>query len=99
VKEAKMDTMDRKERQPEEDRVGKASAGKRQQAPQRAPATKFIAEHTVEEGDTLSGIALKYYSSASKDMWMMIYNANKSVIGDDPNLIKPGQVLRIPEKP
>ena len=94
-----MDTLDRKERQPEEDRVGKASAGRPRQAPQSPPSTKFIAEHTVEEGDTLSGIALKYYSSASKDMWMMIYNANKTVIGDDPNLIKPGQVLKIPEKP
>lgn len=91
--------MDRKDRQPEEDRVGRASAGIPHQAPQRAPSTKFIAEHTVEVGDTLSGIALKYYGSATKDMWMVIYNANKTVIGDDPNLIKPGQNLKIPEKP
>ena len=94
-----MDAQDRKDRQPQEDRVGRSSKGVPRQAPQRTPATKFIAEHTVEEGDTLSGIALKYYNSASKDLWMMIYNANKSVIGDDPNLIKPGQVLKIPEKP
>jgi nucleoid-associated protein YgaU len=99
VKEDNMDTMDRKERQPEEDRVGRAPTGVPRRAPKRAPATKFVAEHTVEEGDTLSGIALKYYGSATKDMWMVIYNANKSVIGDDPNLIKPGQVLKIPEKP
>lgn len=94
-----MDTMDRKERQPEEDRVGKASQGIPRQAPQRASSTKFIAEHTVKEGDTLSGIALKYYGSASKDMWMVIYDANKAVIGDDPNRIKPGQEIKIPEKP
>jgi len=94
-----MDTMDRKDRQPEEDRVGRASAGVPRQAPQRAPSTKFIAEYTVEEGDTLSGIALKYYGSATKELWMVIYNANKTVIGDDPNLIKPGQALKIPEKP
>ena len=94
-----MDSQDRKSRQPEEDRVGRSSTGIPRQMPQRSPTTKFIAEHTVEEGETLSGIALKYYSSASKDMWMVIYNANKNVIGDDPNLIKPGQVLKIPEKP
>ena len=94
-----MDTMDRKDRQPEEDRVGRASAGIPRQAPQRAPSTKSIAEHTVEEGDTLSGIALKYYGSAAKELWMVIYNANKTVIGDDPNQIKPGQILKIPEKP
>ena len=94
-----MDTNDRRERQPEEDRVGRASAGVPRQAPQRAPSTKFMAEHTVEEGDTLSGIALKYYGSASKELWMVIYDANKAMIGDDPNLIKPGQVLKIPEKP
>lgn len=97
--EDKMDEMDRKDRQPEEDRVGRASSSVPRRAPQRTPSIKYIAEHTVEGGDTLSGIALKYYSSASKDMWMAIYNANKTVIGDDPNLIKPGQVLKIPEKP
>ena len=94
-----MSNMDRRERQPEEDRVGRKSAGIPRQAPQQADSTKFIAEHTVKEGDTLSGIALKYYGSASKEMWMSIYNANKAVIGDDPNRIKPGQVLKIPGKP
>ena len=91
--------MERKERQPEEDRVGRPSSGIPRQGLHGTPATKFIAEHTVVAGDTLSGIALKYYGSATKDMWMVIYNANKAIIGDDPNRIKPGQVLKIPEKP
>jgi nucleoid-associated protein YgaU len=59
---------------------------------------KFIAEHTVESGETLSGIAQEYYKSATKEDWMAIYEANKSVIGDDPNVIKPGMVLKIPER-
>ncbi len=61
------------------------------------PAVKVKAEHTVKAGETLSDLALKYYGSAVKDKWMAIYEANKAVIGDNPNLIKPGQVLKIPE--
>ena len=30
--------------------------------------------------------------------WSTIYNLNKGIIGDNPNLIKPGQVLQIPGK-
>lgn len=56
------------------------------------------AEHTVESGETLSGIAMKYYGSADRDDWMAIYEVNKDVIGDNPNLIKPGQVLTIPDR-
>ena len=56
------------------------------------------AMHTVVEGETLSGIALKYYASATKENWMKIYAANKALIGDDPGKIKPGQVLKIPNK-
>ena len=60
---------------------------------------KYIAEHTVEAGETLSHIGLKYYKSAAKEKWMLIYEANKTVIGDDPNVIKTGQALKIPELP
>ena len=59
--------------------------------------TNFIAEHTVTAGETLSHIALKYYGSAVKEKWMIIYEANKAVIGDNPNKIRAGQVLKIPE--
>ncbi len=60
-------------------------------------STKIKAEHVVESGDTLGALALKYYGSAAKEKWMAIYEANKRVIGDNPNLIKPGQRLKIPE--
>jgi nucleoid-associated protein YgaU len=62
-------------------------------------SVKYIAEHTVTAGETLGDISLKYYGSAVKDKWMMIYEANKAVIGDNPNKIRPGQVLKIPELP
>lgn len=46
--------------------------------------------YVVKSGDTLSGIASKYGMN-----WKDLYNKNKSVIGNNPNLIKPGQVLVI----
>ena len=52
--------------------------------------------YTVIAGDTLSGIAQKHYGSAAREKWMAIYEANKELIGDNPNLIRVGQKLRIP---
>ena len=50
--------------------------------------------YTVKSGDCLWNIAKKFYGSGSK--YTIIYNANKSVIGSNPNLIYAGQVLTIP---
>ncbi len=60
--------------------------------------TAVKAEHTVVSGDTLSGLAAKYYGSGSRENWMAIYEANKEVIGDNPSMIRVGQVLQIPER-
>jgi len=54
-----------------------------------------VKKHTVVAGDTLSAISKKYYDDANK--YMKIYEANKDVIGGDPNMIKPGQELVIPK--
>ena len=59
--------------------------------------TAIKAKHTVVSGDTLSGLATKYYGSGSRENWMAIYEANKEAIGDNPSLIRVGQVLQIPE--
>ncbi len=48
--------------------------------------------YTVEPGDTLSGIA----AALGLPDWRPLYEANREVIGGDPNLIRPGQVLVIP---
>ena len=50
--------------------------------------------YTVVKGDCLWNIAKKYYGDGSK--YTVIYNANTDVIGGNPNLIYPGQVLTIP---
>ena len=49
--------------------------------------------YTVESGDTLSAIGQRHGVA-----WREIHEANKDVIGDDPDKIKPGQQLRIPRK-
>jgi nucleoid-associated protein YgaU len=59
-------------------------------APAAAPAEKI---HVVEKGESLSKIAQKYYGKAS--LWTKIHEANKDQI-KNPDLIKPGQKLRIP---
>jgi len=50
--------------------------------------------YTVQSGDTLSAIAQRFYGDANR--WPDIHNANRSVIGNDPDRIFPGQVLSIP---
>ncbi|GAP21604.1 LysM peptidoglycan-binding domain-containing protein [Leptolinea tardivitalis] len=60
-------------------------------------AAEVLTTHKVEAGETLSGIALKYYKSSTRESWMKIYEANKAIIGDNPGMIKAGQELKIPK--
>lgn len=50
--------------------------------------------HVVKSGDTLSKIAKQFYGDAGK--YPKIFEANRDQLSD-PNLIKPGQKLKIPE--
>ena len=49
--------------------------------------------YTVVAGDTLSHIAKRFYGKATR--WQAIFAANRDQL-DDPDRIRPGQVLRIP---
>ena len=49
--------------------------------------------YTVRKGDSLSKIAKREYGDAQE--WRRIYEANRNTI-DNPDLIYPGQVLRLP---
>ena len=51
--------------------------------------------YEVKSGDTLSKIAKQYYDDANA--YMKIFEANKDIL-KNPNLIHPGQKLRIPPK-
>jgi nucleoid-associated protein YgaU len=50
-------------------------------------------QYTVQPGDTLSAIAQQFYGDSS--LFPRIFEANTNQL-TDPNLIFPGQVLRIP---
>ncbi|MGG3839645.1 LysM peptidoglycan-binding domain-containing protein [Paenibacillus thiaminolyticus] len=50
--------------------------------------------YVVRKGDTLSKIAKMELGSSSK--WRSIYDLNKKVIGNDPNIIKSGMKLVLP---
>lgn len=50
--------------------------------------------YTVQPGDTLSAISKRFYGHAND--YMAIFNANKDQLSD-PDQIKPGQVLKIPQ--
>jgi len=51
--------------------------------------------YTVASGDSLSKIAKHFYGDANK--WRRIFEANQDVL-KDPDLIYPGQTLKIPSE-
>jgi LysM repeat protein len=50
--------------------------------------------YTVRAGDSLWSIAQQFYGDGNQ--WNTIYDANRQVIGPDPNNLRPGIVLTIP---
>jgi hypothetical protein len=51
--------------------------------------------YVVQAGDSLSKIAGRQYGNIF--LWPLIFDANRKVIGPNPNIIQPGQNLLIPE--
>jgi nucleoid-associated protein YgaU len=70
--------------------VQPAAATPQSPAPAEAPEPRW---HVVVAGDTLSGLAKKYYGKAGA--YMKTFEANTDQLRD-PNLIRVGQKLRIP---
>jgi LysM repeat protein len=70
----------------EADKAGSAPAPAAA-APAPAPAGD---QYTVAAGDTLAGIAAAHGLD-----WRALHEANRGVIGDDPTMIHPGQVLTL----
>lgn len=70
---------------------GVSSVDDRLRVVEPAPEATF---YTVQSGDTLSKIARDHYGDAMK--YPAIFEANQPML-TDPDLIYPGQVLRIPD--
>jgi hypothetical protein len=71
--------------------------------PERAvgPAHASEPTATVRSGDTLWALAAAELGPGASaadvtDRWRLIYQRNRAVIGADPGLIRPGQLLRLP---
>ncbi|MBA3893254.1 MAG: LysM peptidoglycan-binding domain-containing protein [Gemmatimonadales bacterium] len=65
------------------------SGGSSTAPPNQAPEQTY----TVKKGDSLSKIAKRVYGDAQQ--WRKIHEANRDII-DNPDLIHPGQVLKLP---
>lgn len=75
-------------------RTDRAAAPAHDVRPQTTPQSRAgTAEmYTVVRGDTLSGIADDRHVRGG---WRQLYAANRTVVGDDPDLILPGQRLSV----
>lgn len=69
----------------------KATVQKKRASDKKTDSTQ---SYIVVSGDCLWNIAKKFYGDGSK--YTVIYNANKDVVGSNPNMIYPGQILTIP---
>lgn len=67
--------------------------------PQSGTASTAPSDYVVQPGDTLWDIARDHGAQTNEQIaqaWPRWYDLNRDVIGQDPNLIEPGQVLAIP---
>ena len=65
-----------------------------------APSTNDRAgevRYTVRPGDSLSSIAQQYYGDPNA--WRTIFNANREVMGNNPDAIEAGKILVVPPAP
>jgi nucleoid-associated protein YgaU len=92
---AKADMLEREKY----DQIQKEVHNKEAEAARLAAIPKVIAEHTIVGDETLSHVAQKHYGNATRPYWMVIYEFNKAVIGSNPNVVRPGMVLKVPELP
>jgi nucleoid-associated protein YgaU len=68
-------------------------SGSSSTAPSEASTNNGSRSYVVVKGDSLSAIAKREYGDAKE--WRRIYDANRDII-KDPDLIYPGQTLRLP---
>ena len=66
-------------------------------SPSPSPSPSLAGEnYTVVEGDTLVLLAERFYGDVN--LWRRIFDANRGVMGDNPDNLRAGTVLRIPPR-
>jgi len=65
-------------------------------SPSPSPVAGGGESYTIAEGDTLATVASRFYGDPNE--WRRIYDANRQVIGENPDAVRIGTVLRIPPK-
>jgi LysM repeat protein len=73
---------------------GAPAAAKQSPASPASSSQATMQTYTVQAGDTLSAIAKRMLGNANA--YMEIFNANRDQLSN-PDVIKPGQVLKIPQ--
>ncbi len=53
--------------------------------------------HVVQPGENLIAIAQAYFGPEHASHWITLYNFNRELIGDNPDVIQPGMELLIPD--
>ncbi|MFB7896027.1 LysM peptidoglycan-binding domain-containing protein [Streptomyces xiamenensis] len=76
---------------PELERGQQQEPSTAEQQGEEGPAEPSRAQVTVERGDTLWALSEQHLGDPSQ--WTALYEENQQVIGDDPDLILPGQKL------
>ena len=69
----------------------------------RSTSTSRPSEVVVRRGDSLWSLAARHLGHDASDAeiaqaWPAWFETNRAVIGDDPDLLRPGQVLRPPPR-
>ena len=69
----------------------------------RSTSTSRPSEVVVRRGDSLWSLAARHLGPDASDAeiaqaWPAWFETNRAVIGDDPDLLRPGQVLRPPPR-
>ena len=83
---------DKDKNQPKAD-FSNVQSGSSSSAPAPAQPAATAKTYVVQKGDSLSKIARNEYGNAND--WHKIFEANRDII-KDPDLIYPGQTLKIP---
>ncbi|NJQ17463.1 LysM peptidoglycan-binding domain-containing protein [Streptomyces bohaiensis] len=76
--------------EPQQEQRAEAPASRSTERAEKPASSGEQGDYTVRSGDTLHKIA-----EANDTTWQELYEANKSVVGGNPNLIFPGQQLSL----